>query len=108
MDPHYIERIARLNNWNHEMANRLFAHLRGAPLEVSCGLPDHELENYNNLVEVLASQFGPARQKELHVVELRNLKLKDGKSFRELARSIRRLSELAYDANYEERERLSN
>jgi hypothetical protein len=102
-----FEKIARLNHWSDEMANRLFAHLRGAPLEVACSLPDHELENYNQLVNVLESQFGPARQKELHVVELRNLKLKEGQSFRELARSIRKLSELAYDANYEERERLA-
>jgi hypothetical protein len=103
-----FERIAGINKWEEERANRLFSLLRGPALEVACGLPDHELEHYDNLVHALDCQFGPARQAELHLAELRNRKKKPEESFRELGRAIKRLSTLAYDTSpYEVRERLA-
>ncbi len=103
---HMFERIARMNGWGAELASQLFAHLRGSALEVACGLPDGDLEVYESLVNVLNLQFGPGRQAELHLAELRNRVKRPQESFRELGRSISKLCSLAYpDGTYEERQR---
>lgn len=103
-----FEKIAMLNGWKKELPNRLFAHLKGPALEVACSMPDRELEDYTSLVTTLDNQFGPAKQSELHLAELRSRKKKSSESFRELGRDIRKLSGLAYStASYEERERLA-
>ena len=100
-----FERIATLNGWQNELPNRLFAHLRGQALEVACGLPDRKLEDYESLVEVLERQFGPTKQKQLHLAELRNKVKKPTESYRELGREIKRLCALAYpDMDYEARQ----
>jgi hypothetical protein len=100
-----FERIAKINGWEREMAHRLFSHLRGPAHEVACGLQDLELEHYACLVRVLESQFGPSKQSELHLAELRNRKMKSNESFREIGRDIKKMSALAYNCCYEERER---
>jgi hypothetical protein len=101
-----FEKIARINEWEHELATHLFGLLRGPALEVACGLPDEDLENYNSLVNVLETQFGPGRQAGKHLAELRNRIKSDTESFRELGRSISKLCSLAYpESTYEERQR---
>ena len=104
-----FEKIAKLNGWwGDDLASCLFAHLQGPALEVACNLPDNELENYVSLVTALKNQFGPAKQSELHLADLRNRTKNPEESYRELGRDIRKMSNLAYsDASYEERERLA-
>ena len=102
-----FEKTAHMNEWDEEKAARLFTHLRGAPLEVACGLPDNDIENYNLLVNTLEDQFGPSKQKILHVMRLRNMKMGKRQTFRELGIEIWKLSNLAYDVSYEERQRLA-
>ena len=100
-----FERIATLNGWQNELPNRLFAHLRGQALEVACSLPDRELENYERLIGIFDRQFGPTKQKQLHLAELRNRFKKPTESYRELGREIKRLCALAYpEMDYEARQ----
>jgi hypothetical protein len=88
------------------MVDRLFGLLRGPALEVACGLPDQDLENYESLVAKLEGQFGPGRQAGKHLAELRNRVKNNEESFRELGRAINRLCSLAYpESTYEERQR---
>jgi hypothetical protein len=102
-----FERICRYNGWI-DLANRLFGCLKGAALEVACGLPDDDLENYDTLVAILEGQFGPGRQAEKHLAELRNRVKQNDESYRELGRAITKLCMLAYpESTYGERQRHS-
>jgi hypothetical protein len=101
-----FERIARMNGWKNDLANHMFGLLRGPALEVACGLPDGDFENYESLVTILDGQFGPGRQAGKYLAELRNRAKKDDENFRVLGRDISRLCSLAYpESTYDERQR---
>ena len=101
-----FEKIAVINGWQEEKANWLFSFLRGPALEVACTLSDVELEDYNSLVDALDNQFGPTKQIELNIAELRNRRKRPTESYRELGRAIKKLSGLAYSTlNYDQRDK---
>ena len=103
-----FERVARMNRWGNEIANQLFAHLRGPALEVACNLPVEESENYDSLVAALETQFGPVKQSEVYLAELRHRVKKATESYRELGRSITLLCKRAYpNLSHVDRERIA-
>ena len=103
-----FERIARMNGWQNELADQLFAHLRGSALEVACGLPDEDILNYDRLIAALEAQFGHVKQSEIYLAELRNLTKSANDSHRDLGHSVKMLCKRAYPTMpYEERERLA-
>ena len=99
-------KVASINCWEADIANHLFAHLRGPALEVACALPDEDSENYDCLVATLEAQFGPAKQPELYLFELSDIVKKSNESYRELGRRVMTLCKWAYPTlTFVERER---
>lgn len=103
-----FEKASHMNGWEDDLANQLFAHLRGPAQELVCSLPYEDQDDFDSLVKALEGQFGPLKQSELYIAELRGLTKKPEESFRQLGQTVRRLTGLAYPTlAYDERDRLA-
>ena len=102
----HFEACRRVNQWSEEQSTEfLAASLQGEALRI---LGDGSKKfTYSELVQVLRKRFGPGRQAENYLVELRHRRQGPKETLQELGQAIRDLTLKAYPEIPEEaRERL--
>ena len=86
-----------MNNWDDQQkAAFLATGLKGTALSVLGHLPQEKRQNYNALVDALASRFGTAHRTELSSVPFKNRIKQREESLPALAEDVERLSRLSY------------
>jgi hypothetical protein len=89
--------VSELNGWNEaDQAHNLAVCLRGTALQVLTDLSPDDRRNYDRLMDVLNTRFGPANRAEMYMAELKGRRRHKGEPLRELGQEIRRLTSLAY------------
>jgi hypothetical protein len=65
-----FETTAATNLWDHEkMAAALVVALKGSAAETLTIIPQHNLQNYNKIMEVLQRRYGSEHKKQIYQME---------------------------------------
>lgn len=105
----HFELCRLLNQWNEEQAaSYLVAGLQGNALRLLGEMPTGQKQTYSGPVKTLERRFGPGRQSEIYLVELRHRRQGPKESLQELGQAIHMLTVQAYpEIQGESRDRLA-